>query len=286
MLLFPFSNSVEGGAKDKRVKMRIVLFVNDSNFSFLLVKPLVEKFHASIICSVFSNRIDNSIKRILNVFRDTHYRYFVYRSYILLMTKINNFLHRNSVKSLCYKYSVNSKNISDIKLLKNSRHLFPADIGIAINFDQIIPEEILNNFRIGVFNVHASRLPYDKGISPVLWAFARGEEKIWSTIYTMESKIDTGDIYDQFTIPVEEKDTAFSLYNRVCTISGKQLEYVIEKVAFSNLGIIGRSETSEGNYLGWPNHEHLKMMRINKKKFISIRQVIDEFIQLKLRYFS
>ena len=52
-----------------------------------------------------------------------------------------------------------------------------ADLIITCAYGQIIPEEILNNPRLGCINVHASLLPRLRGGAPIHHAIIDGEEK-------------------------------------------------------------------------------------------------------------
>ena len=157
----------------------IVLFVNDSYFSFLLAKAMIESNHSSISLIVFSKSTVSSLKKIVNIFKKVSLQYFLYRTFIHVMSVL--LYKKKTVHYLADKYKIkkiyvnNSSSLND-NIVENS-------IGFLFNFDIIIRKNVLSKFKKGIYNIHASKLPRDKGISPVLWAFARGDKEIWSSIY-------------------------------------------------------------------------------------------------------
>lgn len=253
--------------------MKIVLFVNDSLFSYLLAKPLIERRNGDIAAVVFSSRITGSLRRISDVYRKTHIRYFTYRSFIDMTGRIDRVLKRRTVQVLAEQYHLKTYRSPDVSTDPHLKALLPAEIGVTFNFDQILKKDLLAGFFMGVFNVHASRLPYDKGVSPVLWAFARGDARVWSTIYKMDEGIDTGAVYRRIELPVEAGETAFSLYGRVCRKSGESLAEQIEAVIAGTARPVDISSGDNGNYLGWPDKRHAAMMKTNRKKFIALPEV-------------
>jgi len=253
--------------------MKIVLFVNDSYFSYLLAKPVIERFHTEIKVVVFSSRIKRSILKIKDVFKKTYCHYFFYRSLIEVITRFNFFLRCKSVLSLVKQYDLKMFTVANINNSNALEEILPSDIGLAFNYDQIFKDKFLKSFRKGIINVHASRLPKDKGISPVLWAFARGDNSVWSTIYKMDKGIDTGVIFKQFEVPVKNGDTAFSLYERVCTKSGYEFANLVESMKAGIEEPISQSRNEEGNYWGWPDKTHKRMMEKSGRKLFNFREI-------------
>ncbi|OQC13311.1 MAG: Methionyl-tRNA formyltransferase [Firmicutes bacterium ADurb.Bin080] len=82
-----------------------------------------------------------------------------------------------------------------------------ADIGVTAAFGQILKEEVLNIFKYGIINVHASILPKYRGASPVQSALLNGEKEIGVTIMKTVLAVDAGDILNmkKITLNGEEK---------------------------------------------------------------------------------
>lgn len=69
-----------------------------------------------------------------------------------------------------------------------------ADVMITCAYGQILTAEVLNAFRGGVWNIHASLLPKFRGASPVQSAILAGESHTGVTVMRTELTLDTGDM--------------------------------------------------------------------------------------------
>ena len=250
--------------------MRMILFVNDSYFSYLLARSVIEKFHDQIEAVVLSTKIKGSPSKVLSIYQRTHWRYFGYRLTVELINRLNTLRQERSVVALATRHNLKIISTPNVASCEELRLLLPADLGIAFNYDQILRGKLLGAFTHGVLNVHCSRLPKDKGISPVLWAFARGDCSIWSTIYRMDEGIDSGPIFRQFEIPVEPGDTACSVYKRVCSQGGRELAVVVERIQKAEEQPQPQPEDLEAKTWSWPDQTHRRMMVNSKRKFMNL----------------
>ncbi len=98
-----------------------------------------------------------------------------------------------------------------------------ADIFVVAAFGQILPREILEMPRYGCVNIHGSLLPKYRGAAPIQWAVLNGEKEAGNTIMQMNEGLDTGDILTQESIPLDEKETAGSLYEKLSQMGGPLL---------------------------------------------------------------
>jgi methionyl-tRNA formyltransferase len=139
----------------------------------------------------------------------------------------------------------------------------------------LFKENILSSFKNGIYNIHASKLPKDKGISPVLWAFARGDQYIWSTIYKMDEGLDSGPILKQIQIFVIPNDTSFSLYKRVCVESGSALNVSLNNIYNNQIKLFYQNNELDSNYFSWPDKQFKSMMKKSNRKFIKIKDLFN-----------
>jgi methionyl-tRNA formyltransferase len=253
--------------------MKMVIFANDSYFSYLLAEPVFREFHEHISMVVFSSRTTSSLGKIAGIYRKSYPGYFFYRSVVEVISRWNRRRGKKTIATLAERYAIKISSETDVNNGKYMDHL-SADIGFAFNLDQIIKQELLDRFRHGILNVHASRLPGDKGISPALWAFARGEQSIWSSIYRMDAGLDTGPVYAQFSLPVAERDTAFSFYARLCAASGEKLAATVKQILENNLQPVPQDSNSSGTVWSWPDQSHRKMMVKSHRSFIRLQDII------------
>ncbi|MGI9604741.1 MAG: formyltransferase family protein [Acidimicrobiales bacterium] len=256
----------EETASDSNGEGSLALFVGDSYFAYLLARPLIELEHGRIGLVVNSVRTTRTLPAMASMLRRSSAQYVAYRSLVQLLPTIHPRFRGRTVRGLCDLHGITAFAHADVNALAQDPRL-DVDLGIAINMDQILSSQLLQAPRRGVIGIHASRLPADKGISPALWAFARGDRVVWVSIYRLVSGVDDGPILDQFSVPVRVDDTAFSLYERVCSAAGERLLDVLSAL---RSGSQPRAQQGAGgDPLGWPDATHRKMMKAHDRKLIS-----------------
>ena len=77
-----------------------------------------------------------------------------------------------------------------------------ADLGI-IYGTNIIKENVFSIPRLGSINLHQGLAPYYRGGPPVFWELFNDEKEVGLTVHFVASKVDTGDIILQKTVPLE-----------------------------------------------------------------------------------
>ena len=97
------------------------------------------------------------------------------------------------------------------------------DVIVVVAFGQIIPKEILHMPKYGCINVHASLLPAYRGAAPIQWAVINGDKESGVTIMRMDEGVDTGDMINKVIVPLNEKETGGSLFDRLSESGAKLL---------------------------------------------------------------
>jgi methionyl-tRNA formyltransferase len=106
------------------------------------------------------------------------------------------------------------------------RKLKPRLVVVAA-YGQILPEALLHVPEMGCINVHASLLPRYRGAAPISRALADGESSTGVTTILMDEGMDTGPILLSRTVPIDPKDTAASLQERLAVVGA---EVVLETI--------------------------------------------------------
>lgn len=96
-----------------------------------------------------------------------------------------------------------------------------ADVCVVAAFGQIIPASILHMKKYGCINVHASLLPKYRGAAPIQWAVIDGEKESGVTIMQMDEGLDTGDMLTKAIVPLDEKETGGSLFDKLSEAGGR-----------------------------------------------------------------
>lgn len=114
--------------------------------------------------------------------------------------------------------------VNEPLFIETVRGLSP-EVMVVVGFGQILGQPLLDIPPVGCINVHFSLLPKYRGASPIQAAIINGDDKTGvSTIY-MEKKLDSGPVIMQREVPVDYKDTAFTLMEKL-TATG--VEVLIE----------------------------------------------------------
>ncbi len=106
-----------------------------------------------------------------------------------------------------------------------------ADIIVVVAYGKILPESILNMYKFGCINGHASLLPKYRGASPIQWAIVNGEKQTGVTIMKMDRGMDTGDIIESKTVDIDDCDTADSLFEKLSVVSADLTVKVLKDIS-------------------------------------------------------
>ena len=112
--------------------------------------------------------------------------------------------------------------VRDPEFLQVLEKLDP-DIIVVAAFGQIIPKSILELPKYGCINIHASLLPKYRGAAPIQWAVIDGEKESGVTTMMMDVGLDTGDMLEQKAIPLDEKETGGSLFDKLSALGGSMI---------------------------------------------------------------
>lgn len=93
------------------------------------------------------------------------------------------------------------KPISPQELIGNIEDL---DLVLTIGYGVLLPEDVLRLPKHGFLNLHFSLLPQYRGAAPAQRALLNGEEKTGVTVFELDKGMDTGPIYSQNTLTIQE----------------------------------------------------------------------------------
>jgi methionyl-tRNA formyltransferase len=82
---------------------------------------------------------------------------------------------------------------------------------VTASYGKLIPPELLHGPRFGWLNLHFSLLPKWRGAAPVQWAILEGDEVTGITVFKLDKGMDTGPIYSQEEIVIDDHATTEEL---------------------------------------------------------------------------
>ena len=88
-----------------------------------------------------------------------------------------------------------------------------ADVMIVAAYGLIIPTAMLNLFKKGCYNIHASLLPRWRGAAPIHRALLAGDTQTGVTIMEVVPALDAGAMVSKGVVPILETDTTQTLHD-------------------------------------------------------------------------
>ena len=116
-----------------------------------------------------------------------------------------------------------------------------ADLMIVVAFGQIVPKSILSAFRYGCINLHASLLPRWRGAAPIQRAIMAGDEETGVCIMRMAEGLDTGPVFLERRIPINDEDTSGTLHNKLAHLGAEALIQSLSTLGDDNLPVAQKS---------------------------------------------
>ena len=101
---------------------------------------------------------------------------------------------------------------------------------VVVAFGQLLPETILNMPPLGCINVHASLLPKYRGAAPIQRVIIDGEKISGVTTMYMAKGLDTGDMIEKLPVPIDEKETGGSYYDKITEAGARLCVSTLDKL--------------------------------------------------------
>lgn len=93
-----------------------------------------------------------------------------------------------------------------------------ADTMVVMAYGQIFSKKILNASKKCI-NIHASLLPKYRGASPIQCAISNMGKETGISLMKMSEKMDEGDVYSKFSIPIEDNDNSVTIETKLAHLT-------------------------------------------------------------------
>ncbi len=104
------------------------------------------------------------------------------------------------------------------------------DIIITCAYGQILPEELIYAPLYDTVNVHASLLPKYRGGAPIHHAIINGDKETGITIMFTDKGMDSGDIIESESVPIEINDTYDIVSEKMSKLGAELLKRVLPSI--------------------------------------------------------
>lgn len=191
----------------------------------------------------------------------------------------DNWRKKNGDVDDVYTLAINN----NIKILNHEEILdLKPDLGFSIRYNKLIKKEIIDCFKIGIFNTHGGVLPEYRGVYSNINALINGEKEYGVTLHYIEPGIDDGDIVDCLTVPLEEEDTGLSLYLKGEEMCLEIIKNNIYNILNGNIKRINQNElVKQGRSIGiysikgTKEKKYIPLEALNEEKSIRIIRAFD-----------
>ncbi len=117
-----------------------------------------------------------------------------------------------------------------------------ADLMVTCAYGQILTQEVLDLFPLGVWNIHASLLPAYRGAAPIPRAIIDGQRETGVTIMRTELGLDTGDMLLAEKTPIYDSDDCGTLGERLSRIASGLIVKAISMIERGDLPLKKQGE--------------------------------------------
>ena len=135
-----------------------------------------------------------------------------------------------------------------------------AEICFCIGWSHLLPKKFLSLFDYGTIGFHPSKLPFNKGRHPIIWAISLGLKETATSFFLMNERVDDGIVLSQKKLRILKKDDAKSLYKKITIQACEQIKVLVPNLINGHLktkpqkkkiGNIWRKRSFEDGIIDW-----------------------------------
>jgi len=126
---------------------------------------------------------------------------------------------------------------------------YGADYGVVVAYGKILPQALIEQFPLGLINVHYSLLPKYRGASPVETALRNGDTVTGVTIQQLVKELDAGDILATKEVSILPSDTTWDLRPRLIEEGAKLLVDILPSLESDTLSSVPQ-DPAEATHCG------------------------------------
>ena len=122
------------------------------------------------------------------------------------------------------------------------------DLIVSMHYPAIFKDVLLNIPPLGCVNIHPSKLPEGRGMTPSFWYLYLGRNTAWTCLHYLDPGVDSGDVIAFAPVAISQNDTGTTISRR---LSEAALEIFREHLPAIMAGNAPRQkqDLSKGSYL-------------------------------------
>lgn len=137
------------------------------------------------------------------------------------------------VNSWIHTWANNISERHEINIVTKSNQLTTGNILFLVSCHEIIDKETRDYFDYTLV-LHASNLPYGRGMSPHIWQIVEGKNRILLTLLDAEDKLDSGKIWKQKEIFFDGSELFDEINNKIFSSEIELMSWAIKNIYTSS----------------------------------------------------
>jgi methionyl-tRNA formyltransferase len=89
------------------------------------------------------------------------------------------------------------------------------DLLVSMHYPAIYKPVLLDIPPLGCVNIHPSKVPEGRGMTPSFWYLYLGRDTAWTALHYLDKGVDSGDLIDYASIPITHDDTGATVSKRL-----------------------------------------------------------------------
>lgn len=133
---------------------------------------------------------------------------------------------------------LNFKSDEEVQKLKNLN----ADIIVVAAYGMLLPQRVLEAFKFGAINIHASLLPRWRGAAPIQRAIEAGDKFSGISIMNMVLKLDAGDVILTKSVPITLDTNSQMLHDDLAQVGAEAVLQALNLIENNQVKLIQQNE--------------------------------------------
>lgn len=121
------------------------------------------------------------------------------------------------------------------------------EVFVSVMYDKLLAKEFLAGRRS--YNFHPGLLPEYRGSGAYSWAIMNGEARTGVTLHEIDRSIDHGRVIHQESFPIEDRDTAGSLFSKAESVMEKMFRVWFQRIVDGKYEATPQDESKARLYL-------------------------------------
>lgn len=140
-----------------------------------------------------------------------------------------------AVKNLAIKYNIPVYQPNNTEELINCINKTSCLAGLLVSFGKIIPQSVIDRFKMGIINLHPSLLPKYRGPSPIESSILNGDQTTGVSVMSLSAKMDAGPVYCQQIYSLNGSETSSFLYQELAQLGAELLIDTLPQIINNSL---------------------------------------------------